>query len=110
MRYALERGLLFAALAMMGAASSDRPTRVDAVQKLGELAVDVEAHRARVGSLPSSLDGLSGVASRDALLADPWGNEIYYLRVAGGYWLMSWGADGAPGGDGDAADVVHIAR
>lgn len=103
--------LSLAALALLlGAAEPARPTRGQANERLGELARDVEAYRADVGELPSSLDGLDGVASAEQLLADPWGNPIYYLRVAGGFWLMSWGADGEPGGEGDAADVVHIAR
>ena len=102
--------LMLGAIAAMGAASSAAPTREQAVAQLHELAYDVESYREIEGRLPSSLDGLAHVASREALLADPWGNDVYYLRVAGGYVLMSWGADGAPGGDGDAADVVHIAR
>jgi general secretion pathway protein G len=103
--------LSLAALAMLlGAATPSRPTRGLASQRLDELARDVEAYRKDAGDLPSSLEGLDGIASSERLLADPWGNPIYYLRVAGGYWLMSWGADGEPGGEGDAADVVHIAR
>lgn len=102
--------LLLLAVALTGAAAPSRPTRSQAHERLGELARDVEAFRAETGQLPSSFDGLDGVASSEHLLADPWGHEIYYLRVAGGFWLMSWGADGEPGGEGDAADVVHIAR
>lgn len=102
--------LMLGAIAAMGAAHSEGPTREQAVRQLHELAHDVESYREIEGRLPSSLDGLAHVASRDALLADPWGNDVFYLRVAGGFWLMSWGADGEPGGDGDAADVVHIAR
>lgn len=100
----------FAALGMLGAADSSRPTRGQACNRLGVLARDVEAYREDTGTLPSSLDGLGAVASSAALLADPWGHDVYYLRVAGGFWLMSWGADGEPGGDGDAADLVHIGR
>jgi len=101
--------LSFAAVAMIGAADSSRPSRTDANARLAELAVEVVHFREDTGALPSSLDGLLDVAP-PRLLADPWGHDVYYLRVAGGFWLMSWGADGEPGGDGDAADLVHIAR
>ena len=98
------------AVGMLGAAAPVAPTRVNAGQRLDELAREVRELRAETGTLPSSLEGIEGVTSGEELLLDPWGNPIYYLRVAGGFWLMSWGADGAPGGEGDAADVVHIAR
>lgn len=94
---------------VLGAAAPERPTRHEAHARLAELATEVVQFRADTGGLPSSLEGLADVAP-DRLLADPWGHEVYYLRVAGGFWLMSWGADGEPGGDGDAADLVHIAR
>ncbi len=40
---------------------------------------------------------------------DPWGNAYVYTidGAAGGYVLLSYGADGQPGGDGVDADVAH---
>lgn len=39
-------------------------------------------------------------------LTDPWDNPYRYTPAAGGgYELMSYGADGAPGGDGDDRDI-----
>ncbi len=106
----MKRVLLgLAAIAMLGAAAPSRPTRGDAHVRLAELAVEVVHFREDTGVLPSSLDGLVDIAPQ-RLLADPWGHDVYYLRVAGGFWLMSWGADGEPGGDGDEEDLVHIAR
>ena len=101
--------LSFAAVAMLGAADSSQPTRREAHVRLTELATEVVHFREDTGVLPTSLEGLADVAPQ-RLLADPWGHDVYYLRVAGGFWLMSWGADGEPGGDGDAADLVHIGR
>lgn len=101
--------LLAVALIALGAADSSKPTRGEAHARLAELATEVVHFREDTGVLPTSLEGLADVAPQ-RLLADPWGHDVYYLRVAGGFWLMSWGADGEPGGDGDAADIVHIGR
>lgn len=41
--------------------------------------------------------------------SDPWGNPYDYRSPAdtGAYLLMSLGADGAPGGEGVDADILH---
>ncbi|HMB16308.1 MAG TPA: type II secretion system major pseudopilin GspG [Pelovirga sp.] len=40
---------------------------------------------------------------------DPWGNPYVYLSpgVHGDYDLLSYGADGQPGGEGDNADIAN---
>ncbi len=41
---------------------------------------------------------------------DPWGNPYHYSPVSQhgqDYDLASWGADGAPGGTGDNADITN---
>jgi general secretion pathway protein G len=41
-------------------------------------------------------------------LLDPWGNPFIYEAGEGGnYLLISYGADGKPGGDGDNADITN---
>ena len=44
-----------------------------------------------------------------AVPVDPWGNDYIYVSPGanGGFDLMSLGADGAPGGEGVAADLAH---
>ncbi len=106
------RGLLAIALLLVPAAVSAEgrsPRRVTA-ERLEKLAVEVQEFRDATGDLPASKEGVESIASEPALLLDEWGNPIRYLRVAGGYWLLSLGADGAPGGEGDDADVVKIAK
>jgi hypothetical protein len=39
------------------------------------------------------------------LPADPWGRTLVYERTANGYRLVSWGADGSPGGEPDLVIV-----
>jgi len=88
------------------------------IEALGQA---LDQYRLDVGRYPSSEQALvalrvapSGVArwqgpylKRD-IPQDPWGNSYQY-RVPGqhgDYDLVSLGADGQPGGDGEAADVV----
>lgn len=46
-------------------------------------------------------------------LKDPWGN-LYVLRIPGevnvDFDIVSYGADGQPGGEGENADIVHGVR
>ena len=38
---------------------------------------------------------------------DPWGNPYTYERRAEGFTLTSYGADGAPGGQAEDADLIY---
>jgi general secretion pathway protein G len=53
-------------------------------------------------------DGVDPLLEKNAL-KDPWGN-LFVLRVPGegrDFDIISYGADGQPGGEGDNADIVH---
>lgn len=41
---------------------------------------------------------------------DPWGNDYVYIYPAdnGSYQIISLGADGQPGGDGEGKDITNI--
>ena len=60
---------------------------------------------------PGDANGWKGPYISKAIPPDPWGNEyIYEFPGADGddsFLLMSYGADGAPGGAGEAADVTQ---
>ena len=106
----MRRAIAIALLLVPSAVAAEgKAPRVATAERLEKLAFEVKEFRATTGELPGSKDGVESIASDAELLVDEWGNPIRYLRVAGGYWLLSWGADGAPGGEGDDADVVHIA-
>ncbi|HVA56324.1 MAG: type II secretion system major pseudopilin GspG [Gemmatimonadaceae bacterium] len=103
-----------------------RPPRETAQSDMKVIGAALETYRHDTGAYPTSGQGL------DALLmpptvpptsddwwgpyilthipTDPWGSAYVYRRVdnagAEGYALMSYGADGRPGGSGDDADVV----
>jgi hypothetical protein len=67
----------------------------------------LERFRAARGTPPDSLDALvpSYLA---AAPTDPWGKPLEYVRTAKGYRLACLGSDGAPGGEGDAGDLVVV--
>jgi general secretion pathway protein G len=74
------------------------------------------------GHYPSSEEGLASLVSRPAneprwdgpylqkgVPADPWGNPYVFVMPGehNEYDLLSYGKDGKPGGDGEAADITN---
>lgn len=62
--------------------------------------------------LPEALEGKwDGPYLKPAELLDPWGNPYQYTPEGqlnpGSFDLMSFGADGQPGGEGDNADIFN---
>lgn len=87
--------------------------------RLRTLAAHLEAYRAQNGRWPSATEGLAALAATPPggepvvspgtladLAADAWGRQIVYSMEEGDAVLTSLGADGAPGGEGAAADIV----
>lgn len=57
---------------------------------------------------PDSLSGWNGPYLKGGLPNDPWGKPYKYTFGAnGGIEILSLGADGAPGGDGENADIKN---
>ena len=56
---------------------------------------------------PASANGWAGPYIKGELPKDPWGNAYRYANPGsqGGIEILSLGADGAPGGEGEAADI-----
>ncbi|MFH1241688.1 MAG: type II secretion system major pseudopilin GspG [Pseudomonadota bacterium] len=59
-----------------------------------------------VGELPKAWRG-GGYLEKGKIPKDPWGNDYIYLSpgLHGDYDLMSYGADGEPGGEGKDKDA-----
>jgi general secretion pathway protein G len=59
---------------------------------------------------PSGINGWHGPYLQKDMTPDPWGNQYIYSTPGpngrDGYMVESYGADGAPGGDGDNADIM----
>lgn len=55
---------------------------------------------------PGSVNGWTGPYLKGGVPSDPWGHAYRYSNPgSGGIEILSLGSDGAPGGDGEAADI-----
>lgn len=62
------------------------------------------------GDIPDQGIGLQALIEArmiTELPTDPWGTAYHYEIIEGRGRIISFGADGQPGGEGEAADVVH---
>lgn len=86
-----------------------------ALSQISTLEAALDTYRLDVGEYPDSLDGLmrndSGRASwngpylRREVPKDPWGNDYVYDVNGREFTLLSYGADGARGGEDNDADI-----
>lgn len=82
----------------------------------------LDQFRLDTGRYPSTEEGLASLVQRPAnepkwggpylmkaVPQDPWGNPYVFVMPGehGEYDLLSYGKDGRPGGDGDAADIAN---
>lgn len=89
--------------------------RSAAASQINSLESALDTYRLDVGRYPRSLAGLmendagrdswAGPYLRGALPKDPWGNDYVYQATDRDFELLSYGADGQPGGEGDDADI-----
>ena len=110
-------GLLASLVAPTMFSKVDSSKRNTAVAQMQMLATSLDAFRLDVGRYPDRLEELRSsdrrgwdgpYLPRDIPL-DPWGAPYIY-RMPGAseaYDLLSFGADGIEGGEGDNADILH---
>ena len=94
---------------------ADSARRDAALSQISSIGSALAAHRLDVGQYPDTLDGLmrnttgrstwDGPYIRNAVPKDPWGNDYVYNSTGSQYTLMSYGADGRAGGEGNDADI-----
>ena len=100
---------------VMNALSSSKPKA--ARVQIEDLGAALDMYRLDVGHYPKSLSGLvestgpkwnGPYLKKKTLPKDPWGNDYEYRFPGqhGEFDIISYGADGAPGGDGDGRDIV----
>lgn len=102
-------------LGQLGGAKS----KTAAVQ-IADLEKSLELFKLDVGRFPSNEEGLQALSAKPATANgwngpyikgsvpnDPWGKPYKYATVPAGIELMSLGADGTAGGDGENADVKN---
>lgn len=102
-------------LGQLGGAKS----KTAAVQ-IADIDKAVELFKLDVGRFPTTEEGLDALARRPPTVAsgwsgpylkgglptDPWGKPYHYQLAPGGaVEILSLGADGAPGGEGENADI-----
>jgi general secretion pathway protein G len=87
--------------------------------RIQQLAGQVEMYKLEVGRLPENLQALvrqppgmdrwNGPYAKEADLKDAWGNDYRYTVPGQGraYDIVSLGADGKDGGDGENRDVTN---
>lgn len=116
-------GLLVAIVAPNIMGRSDQAKVTVAETQLSNIANALDLYRLDNSHYPSTQQGLEALVSKptgspepknwnpDGYLKsvpeDPWGSEYQYVSpgTEGPYDLYSYGSDGQPGGEGDAADI-----
>jgi general secretion pathway protein G len=93
-----------------------------AKSQISSLATALDALALDTGRYPSAQEGLralldapQGMDMWDGpylkkLPRDPWGHDYVYRGPQGGqdYEILSYGADGSPGGEGDNSDISNL--
>jgi general secretion pathway protein G len=93
-----------------------------AVIQIADLDKSLDLFKLDVGRYPTNMEGLQALVTAPAtaggwngpylqgsLPSDPWGNPYHYANPGpnGGVQILSYGADNAPGGEGENADIVN---
>lgn len=79
----------------------------------GSLGQGLQLYAMKKGRLPDTTSGLRVLVEESILPElprDPWGNDYVYTLDRGVPAIVSLGADGAPGGDGDDRDLSSLDR
>lgn len=109
-------GILAAAVAINVTGYVGKSRRERAKMDISRLESAVELYYMQYGSYPSSQQGLQALTQSSqshpngiisSMPTDPWGNAYVY-RYPGQYGrfdIVCYGADGAPGGKGENADI-----
>jgi len=126
----LELLIVIAILGLLGVVGTIQLTgylgsaRTDTAKlQLDQLSTALDLYRVDVGRLPTTEEGLNSLLARptDAArwrgpylrkaqaISDPWGRIFSYKFPGehGEYDLVSYGADGKPGGDGENLDIAN---
>jgi general secretion pathway protein G len=74
---------------------------------IGNIDSGLKLYNARKGKFPDTATGLKALVDMeilDKMPKDAWGNDYVYTLENGRPVIISYGADGVPGGDGPNAD------
>ena len=112
---------LLAAVIVPNVIGQGEAAKVDLTKaNMGKIVQQLDLYKFNNGRYPTTEEGLNGLVERPASASkwpeggylpkvpqDPWKNEYIYLSpgVDGPFDLLSLGADGAEGGEGNDADI-----
>ncbi|MCI0569934.1 MAG: type II secretion system protein GspG [Myxococcaceae bacterium] len=100
-------GLIAAAVGIAVVPALDSARRDTARQDISAIQNGLKLYYTKKGKYPDTASGLKVLLDEQILekITDPWGNEYVYLNEGGRPVITSYAADGAPGGEGNAADI-----
>lgn len=105
--------MLMSAVAIYAVGAQRNAQRDTARMDVKSAATALELYRATKGQYPAPADGFRPLVKARVLKAlpkDPWGHELVWALRDGEPVVTSLGADGAPGGEDENADLTSEAR
>jgi general secretion pathway protein G len=101
-------GLIAAAVGVAVIPQLNRARRDRAELDIKSIQNALKLYYTKKGNYPDTGTGLKGLVDMQALEQlpkDPWNNDYVYMNEGGKPVIISYGADGTTGGDGDDADI-----
>ncbi len=103
-------GLIAAAVAIAVIPRLEEARRDRAALDIKSIEGALKLYYAKKGNYPDTATGLKSLVDMQILETmpkDPWGRDYMYMYEAGKPVIISYGRDGAPGGEGPDADISN---
>jgi general secretion pathway protein G len=103
-------GLIAAAVTVAVIPKIDQARQERASLDIKTIEGALKLYYAKKGSFPDTSTGLKALVDTqnlETMPKDPWGHDYVYMLEAGKPVLISYGRDGAPGGEGPDADISN---
>jgi general secretion pathway protein G len=101
-------GLIAAAVGVAVIPKLEEAKRDTARLDIGSIQNALKLYYTKQGKYPDTATGLKALVDTqnlDKVPVDPWGNEYVYLNEGGKPVVVSYGADGTAGGEGNDQDI-----
>lgn len=104
-------GLIAAAVGVAVIPQLNKAKHDRAVLDINNIEGALKLYYTQKGKYPDTSEGLGALVSGkqlDVLPKDPWGKDyVYTIEGSSNYTVMSYGGDGAPGGEENDADISN---